>query len=206
MAKQRLINCDFMNDMTHISNKGKLLYYTFFVNADDKGFVGNGKELIESLQGKTNESGEVNLSLLDNDFVSALHELLEQGLLYEFKSNHNNRVYLIRHWYYHNKLRQGLWTNYYKYLCMVEVVNNEYVLKEKPLKEKKLNENKLNEIKTIPDNSLIYDNDLTEPITTLEDFLKSKRVEKYSDLTEEQKKEWEEIVNSISVDEDDLPF
>ena len=89
---------------------------------------------------------------------------------------------------------------------MVEVVNNEYVLKEKPLKEKKLNENKLNEIKTIPDNSLIYDNDLTEPITTLEDFLKSKRVEKYSDLTEEQKKEWEEIVNSISVDEDDLPF
>ena len=27
-----------------------------------------------------------------------------------------------------------------------------------------------------------------------------------ADLTEEQKKEWEEIVNSISVDEDDLPF
>ena len=195
-----------MNDMTHISNKGKLLYYTFFVNADDKGFVGNGKELIESLQGKTNESGEVNLSLLDNDFVSALHELLEQGLLYEFKSNHNNRVYLIRHWYYHNKLRQGLWTNYYKYLCMVEVVNNEYVLKEKPLKEKKLNENKLNEIKTIPDNSLIYNDELTEPITTLEDFLKSKRVEKYSDLTEEQKKEWEEILDKIEVDPLDLPF
>ena len=210
MAKQRLLNCDFINASSfkvEMSNKAKLLYLFMFANGDDRGFVDNTNELIKTLQENDIEfRNEINLELLNNDYQSALKELIDKGLIYEFNNNHKNKVHLIRHWYYHNKLRQGLWTNYYKYLCMVEVVNNEYVLKEKPLKEKKLNENKLNEIKTIPDNSLIYDNELTEPITTLEDFLKSKRVEKYSDLTEEQKKEWEEIVNSISVDEDDLPF
>ena len=45
MIKQRLINCDFLNVggfLDNISNKAKLLYFMFIVNADDMGFVGNG--------------------------------------------------------------------------------------------------------------------------------------------------------------------
>lgn len=137
MAKARLINCDFMNNMTKVSNKAKLLYYTLFVNGDDRGFIGNSDELIKVLE--TQESG----------YKQALQELVESGLIYEFSSNHDNKVYLIRHWYYHNKYRPNLWTNYIKYLQMVELIDNEYALKEKPFKGKeiKVNENKLNESK-----------------------------------------------------------
>lgn len=162
MARQRLLNCDFINDMTLVSNNAKLLYLMLFANADDKGFVGNALDIIDNLDKNDKEyRNEINLSLLENDYPSALNELVNKGLLYEFKSNHGNNVYLIRHWYYHNKLKTGLWTNYYKYLQKVEIVNNEYVLKEKPLKEKKVNENKLNEIKTLTeqDNNLIYNNE-----------------------------------------------
>ena len=158
MPKQRLVNCDFINDMTKVSNKAKFLYLMLFVNADDKGFVGNSEEIIKSLNNNDQEyRNEINLELLDNDYVAALNELISKGLIYEFNNNHNNRVYLIRHWYYHNKLKQGLWTNYYKYSKLVEVVDNEYVFKKSKTKEEdKLNQDKLNEIKltnNLTDNS-----------------------------------------------------
>lgn len=149
MANKRLIDCNFMKDMIDVSNKAKLLYFTFFVNADDKGFVGNAKDIIATLQRKSDEKNEVNLELLDNDFVSALHELVESGLFYEFKSNHGNRVYLIRHWYYHNKMTKGLWTNYGKYLARVVVKDNEYIL---------VNTNNNPKIKYGTDNELTYPN------------------------------------------------
>ena len=69
-------------------------------------------------------------------------ELKEKGLVYEFKDNHCNMIHLIRHWYYHNQLKKGLWTNYLNFLSLVEIKNNEYVFK-KPLKED--NSNKLNQ-------------------------------------------------------------
>lgn len=152
MAKQRLINCDFINDSAFIdqtSNKAKLLYLIMFANADDKGFVGNAKNIVESLQKNDSEfRNEINLELLENDYVAALRELVDKGLLFVFENKHNNKVYLIRHWYFHNKYKNGLRTNYYKYLNQVEVVDNEYVLKKSNTKENnKLNEIKLNEIK-----------------------------------------------------------
>ena len=49
--KKRLINCDYFNTsgFTNLSNKAKLLYFYFLTNADDKGFVGNGKDIAETL-------------------------------------------------------------------------------------------------------------------------------------------------------------
>lgn len=182
MAKQRLINCDFINDMTEVSNKAKFLYLMLFVNADDKGFVGNAKDIIENIEKKNDEKNEISLELLENDYESALHELVEKGLLYEFKSNHNNRVYLIRHWYYHNKLKYNLWTNYYKYLQMVEVVENEYVIKKRETEKKPLKENKLNEIK-------LNENKVSESI--------EKDQEKEQNITEQ---------NDDELNPDDYPF
>ena len=182
MAKQRLINCDFINDMTEVSNKAKFLYLMLFVNADDKGFVGNAKDIIENIEKKNDEKNEISLELLENDYVSALHELVEKGLLYEFKSNHNNRIYLIRHWYYHNKLKHNLWTNYYKYLQKVEVVENEYVIKKRETEKKPLKENKLNEIK-------LNENKVSESI--------EKDQEKEQNITEQ---------NDDELNPDDFPF
>lgn len=197
MAKQRLINCDFMNNMTKVSNKAKLLYYTLFVNADDRGFVGNADDLVKTLNSKENETP---LELLGTDYKNALDELVEKGLLYCFDSKHSNTVYLIRHWYHHNRFRKGLWTGYYSHLQQVELVDDEYVLKEKkekekPLKEKnKLNEMKLNEMK------------LNENKDIALQFLKDKKVNNYLELSEDEKKEYDELmVNSLD-DDYELPF
>jgi hypothetical protein len=196
MAKQRLINCDFMNNMTKVSNKAKLLYYTMFINADDRGFVGNAEDIIKNLNG--NESDDT-MALLENDYSTALNELVDKGLLYSFNSKHSNNIYLIRHWYFHNKYRSGLWTGYYGYLQQVEIINNEYILKEekgKPFKEKnKLNEMKLNEIKL---------NEIKD--SSLETFLKQKGVNNYLELTEEERKEWNEMIQNSIEDDDPLPF
>ena len=167
MAKQRLVNCDFINDSAFkvdTSNKAKLLYLMLIVNADDKGFVGNTKEIVESLQKNDNDfRNEVNLELLENDYNSALNELLDKGFLYVFKNNHGSKVYLIRHWWYHNKLKQGLWTNYYKYSLMVDIVDNEYVLKKSDTKENnKINQDKINQIKVSYDNNLTNEDELSE--------------------------------------------
>lgn len=160
MAKQRLLNCDFINASSfkvEMSNKAKLLYLFMFANGDDRGFVDNTNELIKTLQENDIEfRNEINLELLNNDYQSALKELIDKGLIYEFNNNHKNKVHLIRHWYYHNHLKKGLWTNYYKYVSLVEIVENEYVLKKRNThKEKEKEENKLSEIK-LNENKLSY--------------------------------------------------
>ena len=166
MAKQRLLNCDFINDSAFIddtSNKAKLLYLIMFVNADDLGFVGNAKNIVDSLQKNDTEfRNEINLELLANDYVAALDDLVGKGLIYEFTNNHQNKIYLIRHWWYHNKYKKGLWTNYYKYYQQVEIVDNEYVLKKSKTKENnKLNQIKLNQNKDSSSN----DNNVNEAKT-----------------------------------------
>lgn len=148
MAKKRLINCEFISASSfkvNISNKGKLLYLMMFVSADDKGFVDTTNEIIQSLEKNDKDfTNTENLSLLSNDYKSALTELLDKGLIYEFEDNHLNKIHLIRHWYYHNKMCKGLWTNYANFNDLVYVEANEYKLGKKPLKEDKLNETKLN--------------------------------------------------------------
>ena len=118
-------------------------------NADDKGFVDTTNDIINSLEQNDTEMNEnqVNLTLLGNDYKSALQELIDKGYLYVFEDKHNNKVHLIRHWFFHNKYKDKLWTNYMYFLSKVFLDNNEYKFGKKPLKEDKLKENKVNEIK-----------------------------------------------------------
>lgn len=147
MAKHRLVNCEFLNAgsfKVNVSNKAKLLYLSMLFAADDLGFVDTTQDLINAL--KTNDENfekTVNMSLLENTYDTALQDLLIKGYLYEFQDSHYNRVHLIRHWFYHNRLIKGLWTNYGSFRDMVIIKNNEYIMK--PLKEDKINESNINQ-------------------------------------------------------------
>ena len=152
MSKHRLINCEFINAgsfKVNVSNKAKLLYLLMFTSGDDCGFVDTTQDIINALTKNENEiSNVVSLDLLENSYNTALQELLEKGLVYEFKDNHSNKVHLIRHWFFHNKLIKGLWTNYKNFKDLVEIKNNEYLYRKEPLKElnvNKPNENNINE-------------------------------------------------------------
>lgn len=134
MSRQRLINCDFINDskfFVDLSNKAKLLYLLMFVSADDKGFVGNTKEIIKSLEeNESNYVGET-IDLVKHNYEDGLYELITRGFVYEFKNKYNGATHLIRHWYYHNRYYSKGWTNYKQYLKLVKVVDGEYVYKGK---------------------------------------------------------------------------
>lgn len=147
LPRYRLINCDFINAgsfSNNLTNKAKLLYLNMFINGDDCGFVDQCEKIIESLTNNENKTGQVSLELLNNDYHSALEELGNAGLLYRFTDNHYNTVYLIRHWFMHNKWKQGLRTNYSKYRAMVDLQNYEYHLKkESDIKKVKIKENNL---------------------------------------------------------------
>lgn len=151
MAKHRLINCEFINAGSFkvgTSNKAKLLYLLILANADDKGFCDNTIDLINALERNDLEfENSISMELIQNTYKNALIELVEKGYLYEFKDNHNNIVYLVRHWFFHNKLVRGLWTNYRNFLNEVYLDNNEYVRGKKPLKEDKLKETNVNQDK-----------------------------------------------------------
>lgn len=151
MSKHRLINCEFINAASFknsLSNRAKLLYLLMFVSADDRGFVDTTQDLINALEKNDSEVDKnVSLELIQNTYNTAIDELVDKGLVYEFKDNHNNKVHLVRHWFYHNKLIKGLWTNYKNFLELVYLDNNEYILGKKPLKEDKIKEYKTMEIK-----------------------------------------------------------
>ena len=161
MPRQRLINCDFFGVTgftKNLSNKAKLLYFFFLVNADDKGFVGNGLDLAESLD-QCEETFEN--ALFQYKHVDALKEIVDKRLVYEFSDKVGNKTYLIRHWFLHNKNQKFLTTNYISYLAKVELINNEYHLKsekkEEPLKEKEIKQTK--EIKLNEDNDPNWETD-----------------------------------------------
>lgn len=149
MIKQRLINCDFLNVggfLDNISNKAKLLYFMFVVNADDMGFVGNGVKLAKGLD-ECEENFEN--TLFTYKYIDAIKELIDKGFVYEFSDKHNNKTFLIRHWFKHNKYIGTMPTNFISYLAKVNLLNGEYELKnnqeKEPLKE---NEIKIKQIKT----------------------------------------------------------
>ena len=156
MITKRLINCDFFtkgNTTTKCSNKAKLLYFYFFINADDMGFVGNGREIAETLD-RCEEKFEN--TLFQFTYVDAISELVSQNLLFEFKDSCGNSIYLIKHWFLHNRKQDFLTTNYNKLLDLVEISKNEYQLKnnkkEKPFKEEQIKEK---QNKTNSNNSFI---------------------------------------------------
>lgn len=142
MPKQRLINCDFFGATgftKNLSNKAKLLYFFFLANADDKGFVSNGLDIAENLDQCEQDFENV---LFQYKYVDALKELVDKRLTYEFSDRVGNKTYLIRHWFLHNKNQKFLTTNFISYMAKVELVNNEYYLKEEKEKPSKEKENK----------------------------------------------------------------
>lgn len=143
MARQRLINCDFftVSGFTkNLSNKAKLLYFLYLTNADDMGFVGNGLDIADNLDQCEEEFDNV---LFTYKYSDAINELVDKRLVYAFSDKVGNKTYLIRHWFLHNKWQKFLTTNYISYFAKVELIDNEYHLKEeKPLKEKEIKLNK----------------------------------------------------------------
>ena len=162
--KKRLINCDYFNTsgFTSLSNKAKLLYFYFLTNADDKGFVGNGKDIAETLDNCEELQDNV---LFNYKYIDALQELVDKRLVYAFSDKLGNITYLIRHWFMHNKNQGFLTTNFISYLAKVELVNDEYQLKTikgENLKEKEIKENEIKGNKNLKSNNLkkFNDNDL----------------------------------------------
>ena len=140
MVNKRLINCDFIKDM-EVSSKAIFLYLMLFVNADDMGFVGNSNRIISILNDK--EKIETNSALIPYSYDEALVELVNKGLLLEFQNKYDGRVYLIRHWFYHNKHLSSMETNYTTFFDLVDLVNGKYYLgEEKPLRERGTNKGK----------------------------------------------------------------
>lgn len=151
MAKKRLINCDFLNSgsfKVNVSNKGKLLYYSMIVAADDLGFVDTTQDLINALEENDKLfNNSVSLELLDTTYQGALEELVSRGYLYEFQDKYLNKVHVIRHWFLHNKWKEHLWTSYFNFYKQLSMKNGEYIMK--PFKEDNklnINQDKPNEI------------------------------------------------------------
>lgn len=173
-------------------------------NADDRGFVDNTEDLINSLTNNDNEYNKsVSLELLENTYNTALNELLDKGYIYEFKDNHKNKVHLIRHWFYHNKLKKGLWTNYRTFLAQVYLEDNEYLMGKKPSKEDKLKEDNLNQDNILDEIDKEISKEEKPKELTIEEMFGKKSV---LELTPEEKAKWEEYINSIELNNDDLPF
>lgn len=147
MERQRLINCDFLNFggfLDNISNKAKLVYFMFIVNADDKGFVGNGIILANTLDQCEEKFDNV---LFNYKYIDSIQELIDKGFVYEFQDKHGNKTFLIRHWFRHNKPRNGLTTLFISYLAQVELIDGEYHWKNNKEKNLKGKEIKIKEIK-----------------------------------------------------------
>lgn len=206
MAKHRLVNCEFLNAgsfKVNISNKAKLLYLMMIISADDRGFVDTTNDLINSLTNNDKEFAKsVSLELLENTYNTALDELLEKGYIYEFKDNHKNKVHLIRHWFYHNKLKKGLWTNYRNFLAQVYLEDNEYIMGKKPSKEDKIKEDNLNQDNILEEIDKETVKEKQKELTIQEMFGKNSVLE----LTPEEKAQWEEYISTIDISDDDLPF
>ena len=181
MAKKRLINCDFLNSGSfkcNVSNKGKLLYYSMIVAADDLGFVDNTHEIINTLEENDRTfNNSVSLELLDTTYKSALEQLISKGYLYEFSDKHSNKVHLIRAWFLHNKWKDHLWTSYWNYYKQVQIKNGEYVMK--PLKEdNNINQSNINQ-DTI--NQIMEDNEILEELEKSQPKDNKKTLDDYTD-------------------------
>ena len=192
MIKQRLINCDFLNVggfLDNISNKAKLLYFMFIVNADDMGFVGNGVNLAKGLD---QSEEEYENTLFTYKYIDSIKELTDKGFIYVFSDKHDNQTFLIRHWFKHNKYIGTLPTNFISYLAKVEIINGEYELKnnqkEKPLKEK--------EIKVKQINAKSNNHNINIKFVDSVDDTNEKEINKEKD--DDWKNQWDDIMKGLN--------
>ena len=125
-AGNRLINTNFLKSLTRLTNRALLLYYSFITWADSMGAVGEAEVILTLLQAKADNEGDTGVGLVKTDYRSALDELVEKGLVYEVKLTGGNAVYIIKHWWLHNKWRKYLKTNYFKAINEFYIEQGEY--------------------------------------------------------------------------------
>ena len=104
MKSKRMVSTNFVNASQFklkTSNKAKLLYFFMINNADDKGFCDNVDELIQILD-YNDLFNEANIDYYN--YQTALEELEKKNLIIKLSDRHGNSIYLIRHWYLHNKI------------------------------------------------------------------------------------------------------
>ena len=154
-----------------------------FLNADDKGFVDNAFSIIESLEKNDKEFDKnISLELLENTYRTGLNELLSRGYLYEFRDNHSNSVFLIRHWYFHNEYYTKAWTNYKNYLKKVKLMDNKYVWRTRGEQTNGVYEEPTND---------------EEPVMTWGEIM-----DNFKDEDDEPHKSREELLKELGGDED----
>ena len=182
MITRRMINCDFLNAsgfLSNLSNKAKLLYLMYIANADDRGFVANAIDLANTLDRCEENFDNV---LFAYKYSDAIQELVDKRLVFDFKDKCNNHTYLIRHWFYHNKQLPNMTTNFISYLAKVELIDNEYHLRnhqeKETLKKEKIKENKINKSLKSNIDIKVYDNDSSDTIEEIENT-KDKEWENY---------------------------
>ena len=90
------------------------------------GAVGEAEVILTLLQAKADNEGDTGVGLVKTDYRSALDELVEKGLVYEVKLTGGNAVYIIKHWWLHNKWRKYLKTNYFKAINEFYIEQGEY--------------------------------------------------------------------------------
>lgn len=182
MPNQRLINCDFFlkgafDDVS--SNKAKLLYFYFFINADDMGFVGNASKIIRTL----NEESAEESGLVQYTFENAADDLVSKGFLFLFTDKHQNRIYLIRHWFMHNKPNyKYCTTNYLSLRAKVEIIDGCYELKENHLRK----ENKVNKDSNVSKNQ--------KDTKVIEEKVENDNEEDDDEMS------WNEIMNTLNAE------
>ena len=125
-AGNRLINTNFLKSLTRLTNRALLLYYSFITWADSMGAVGEAEVILTLLQAKADNEGDTGVGLVKTDYRSALDELVEKGLVYEVKLTGGNAVYIIKHWWLHNKWRKYLKSNFYKAINQFYIEAGEY--------------------------------------------------------------------------------
>ena len=183
----RLVNCDFLNASgfkVKLSNKAKLLYFMLLINADDRGFVDNALELANTLDQCEENFDNV---LFQIKYTDAIQELVDKRLLFDFVDKVGNHVYLIRHWFFHNKFRNGLVTNYVTYLSRVELTSNKYQIKLGKDKDYKDSE----------DSNKINQNKLKQNKPNEETEINIVNKDKESDSSENWEDKWDSLINSL---------
>jgi hypothetical protein len=140
-AGNRLINTNFLKSLTRLTNRALLLYYSFITWADSMGAVGEAEVILTLLQAKADNEGDTGVGLVKTDYRSALDELVEKGLIYEVKLTGGNAVYIIKHWWLHNKWRKYLKSNFYKAINQFYIEAGEY----RPKNERKKSRTKESE-------------------------------------------------------------
>ena len=122
----------------------------------------NNKNKDKSSNESKNSEEEDNNSLVQYTYESAADELVERGFLLKWVDKHQNPIYLIRHFFIHNKYNpKYISTNYFSLRAKVELIDGCWELKENHLRKENQENNANKENKSNDNNDWEEDWDKT---------------------------------------------